>query len=59
MQAKRFLCVEDDADTRDMPKTRLRLSDFETVVASDMDAALHLMERVHEVSLRTTLFIFV
>jgi two-component system phosphate regulon response regulator PhoB len=45
MPAKRVLCVEDDADTRDMLKTKLGLSDFEVVVAPDMDAALRLMER--------------
>ena len=43
MQAKRVLCVEDDADTRDMLKTRLGLSDFEAVVAPDAGAALRLM----------------
>ena len=45
MSANRVLCVEDDEDTRDMLKTRLILSDFEAVVAPDMDAALRLMER--------------
>ena len=45
MPANRILCVEDDEDTRDMLKARLGLSDFEAVVASDMDAALLLMER--------------
>ena len=45
MQARRVLCVEDDADTRDMLKARLGLSDFEAVAAPDMDAALRLMER--------------
>jgi len=45
MQTKRVLCVEDDADTRDMLKFKLGLSDFEAVVAPDMDAALRLMER--------------
>lgn len=45
MPAKRVLCVEDDADTRDMLKLKLRLSDFEVVVAQDTDAALRLMER--------------
>jgi two-component system phosphate regulon response regulator OmpR len=42
---KRVLCVEDDADTRDMLKLKLGLSDFEAVVAPDMNAALRLMER--------------
>ena len=45
MTANRILCVEDDADTRDMLKTKLDLSDFEAVVAPDMAAALRLMER--------------
>ena len=45
MPANRVLCVEDDADTRDMLKFKLDLSDFEAVVAPDMDAALRLMER--------------
>jgi DNA-binding response OmpR family regulator len=45
MQAKRVLCVEDDADTRDMLKTTLGLSDVEAVVAPDIEAALRLMER--------------
>ena len=45
MTANRVLCVEDDAGTRDMLKTRLGLSDFEAVVAPDMKAALRLMER--------------
>jgi two-component system phosphate regulon response regulator OmpR len=45
MQAKRVLCVEDDADTRDMLKLMLRFSDFEAVAAPDTDAALRLMER--------------
>jgi two-component system, OmpR family, phosphate regulon response regulator OmpR len=45
MQAKRVLCVEDHEDTRDMLKTKLGLSDFEAVVAPDMESALRLMER--------------
>ena len=45
MQSKRVLCVEDDADTRDMLKIKLGLSDFEAVVAPDIEAALLLMER--------------
>ena len=45
MPDKRVLCVEDDADTRDMLKTKLGLSDFEVVVAPDVESALHLMER--------------
>jgi DNA-binding response OmpR family regulator len=45
MQSNRVLCVEDDEDTRDMLKFKLDLFDFETVVASDMDAALRLMQR--------------
>ena len=44
MPATRVLCVEDDADTREMLRTRLGLSDIEAVVASDMGAALRLME---------------
>lgn len=45
MPDKRVLCVEDDADTRDMLKLKLDLSDFEAVVAPDTEAALRLMER--------------
>ncbi|HEX8151328.1 MAG TPA: response regulator [Pyrinomonadaceae bacterium] len=45
MQAKRVLCVEDDADTRDMLRYKLGMSDFEAVIAPDVDAALRLMER--------------
>ena len=45
MPAKRVLCIEDDQDTREMLKTKLRLSDFEAVFAPDMEAALRLMER--------------
>ena len=45
MQAKRVLCVEDDADTRDMLKMMLGFSDFESVAAPDADAALRLMGR--------------
>ena len=44
MQFNRVLCVEDDADIRDMLKFKLGLSDFEAVVAPDVDAALRLME---------------
>jgi two-component system phosphate regulon response regulator OmpR len=43
MQAKRVLCVEDDADTRDMLKMLLGFSDFEAVAAPDAGAALRLM----------------
>ncbi|MCA1621745.1 MAG: response regulator [Acidobacteria bacterium] len=45
MQAKRVLCVEDDADTRDMLTMMLGFSDFEAAVAPDADAALRLMGR--------------
>ena len=45
MKSKRVLCVEDDADTRDMLKTRLGLSAVEAVFAPDITAALRLMER--------------
>lgn len=45
MQYIRVLCVEDDADTSDMLKFKLKLSGFEAIVAPDMDAALRLMER--------------
>lgn len=45
MQVKRVLCVEDDADTRDMLKVLLGFSDFEAVAAPDADAALRLMGR--------------
>lgn len=44
MQAKRVLCVEDDADTRDMLRMMLGFSDFEAVGAPDANAALRLME---------------
>lgn len=44
MPNKRVLCVEDDEDTRHMLETKLGLSDFEVVLAPDMDAALRLME---------------
>ena len=44
MQSNRVLCVEDDADTRDMLECKLGLSHFEAVVAPDMCAALRLME---------------
>jgi hypothetical protein len=44
MQAKRVPCVEDDRETRDMLKFKFKLglSDFEAVVAPDIDAALRL-----------------
>ena len=45
MQAKRVLCVEDDADTRDMLKMMLGFSDIEAVLAPDAEAALRLMGR--------------
>ena len=45
MLTNRVLCVEDDADTGTFLKTKLGFSDFEAVVASDMDAALRLIER--------------
>ena len=45
MPNKRVLCVEDDADTRAMLKIKLSLSDFEVVVAPDIEAARRLMER--------------
>ena len=45
MQVKRVLCVEDDADTRDMLKMMLGFSEFEAVAAPDADAALRLMGR--------------
>ncbi len=45
MPANRLLCVEDDEDTRTLLQTMLRLSDFEAVVAPDVDAALRLMKR--------------
>ena len=44
MPDKHVLCVEDDEDTRDMLKLKLGLSDFDVVVAPDIDAALRLME---------------
>jgi DNA-binding response OmpR family regulator len=43
MPANRVLCVEDDADTRDMLKMMPGFSDFEAVAAPDADAALRLM----------------
>jgi DNA-binding response OmpR family regulator len=47
MQSNRILCVEDDEDTREMLtlKFKLGLSDFEAVIAPDVDAALRLIER--------------
>ncbi|MET0625495.1 MAG: response regulator [Pyrinomonadaceae bacterium] len=45
MPANRVLCVDDDADIRDMLKTRLCLSNFEAVLAPDADAALRLIGR--------------
>jgi DNA-binding response OmpR family regulator len=45
MPANHILCVEDNADTRDMLKTKLGLYDIEAVVAPDAEAALRLMER--------------
>ncbi|HEX8556504.1 MAG TPA: response regulator [Pyrinomonadaceae bacterium] len=45
MPNKRVLCVEDNADTRNMLRAKLGLSDIEVVVAPDMEAALRLMER--------------
>lgn len=45
MPANHVLCVEDDADTRDMLKTKLGLSDFEAVGAPCAEAALRLMGR--------------
>ena len=44
MPDKRILCVEDDADTRDMLKFKLGLFDFQVVVAPDMETAFRLME---------------
>ena len=44
MPAQRILCVEDDADTREMLKVRLELSDFEAVFAPDLEVALRLLE---------------
>lgn len=44
MQANRVLCVEDDEDTRDMLRTMLGYSDLEGVGASNVGAALCLME---------------
>ena len=45
MPANRILCVEDDADTRTLLKTMLGFSDFEAIVAPDVDAAHRLMKR--------------
>ena len=45
MSAKRVLCLENDMDTRDMIKLKLELSDLETVLAPDVDAALKMIER--------------
>jgi two-component system phosphate regulon response regulator OmpR len=45
MPAKRVLCVDDDADTRDLLTMMLGFSDFEAVAAPDADAALRLMAR--------------
>jgi DNA-binding response OmpR family regulator len=45
MPTTRVLCVEDDQDTRDMLKFKLRLEDFEAAVAPDIQSAIRLMER--------------
>jgi DNA-binding response OmpR family regulator len=45
MTNNRILCVDDDADTRVLLKKMLGLSDFEAVVAPNVDAALRLMQR--------------
>jgi DNA-binding response OmpR family regulator len=45
MPANRILCVEYDADTRTLLKTMLGFSDFEAVVAPDVEAAHRLIER--------------
>lgn len=45
MTANRVLCVEDDADTRDMLETMLGYSGLAGFVAPDVGAALRLMER--------------
>ncbi len=45
MPANRVLCVEDDADTRDMLEAKLSFSDLEAVGAPNVDAALRLMQR--------------
>jgi two-component system phosphate regulon response regulator OmpR len=44
MPSNRVLCIEDDADTRDMLKTMLCYSDLEAVVVPDISAALWLMQ---------------
>jgi DNA-binding response OmpR family regulator len=45
MPANRILCVEVDADIRTLLKTLLGFSDFEVVVAPDVEAAHRLMKR--------------
>lgn len=44
VRAKHVLCVEDDADTRDMLEFMLDMHEFEVVVAPDAEAALRMME---------------
>src|SRR5687767_2649703 len=45
MPANRVLCVEDDADTRDLLRIMLGFSDVESVGVPDADSALRLMGR--------------
>jgi DNA-binding response OmpR family regulator len=44
MPSIRVLCIEDDADTRDMLKAMLGYSDLEAVVSPDISAVLRLMQ---------------
>jgi DNA-binding response OmpR family regulator len=44
MQTNRILCVEDDADTRDILKIMLGFADLKVALAPDVDTALRLME---------------
>jgi DNA-binding response OmpR family regulator len=44
MQAKRILCVDDDADTCDLLKTMLGMADLDVVTVPDAAEALRLIE---------------
>jgi len=45
MLTNRILCIEDDANTRNLLKKMLTMSDFEAAVAPDVYTALQMMER--------------
>jgi DNA-binding response OmpR family regulator len=44
MQAKRILCVDDNADTCDLLKTMLGMADFDVISVPDAAEALRLIE---------------